>query len=225
MNQQSSSVLFVTSINSQSKLFIDHIAEQLGCKIVTVAPQDIPSRIEGESLSILLDAEHVDRDIVRHWCEFAAMNQAITLAMFNLSNEDHAAHVLTELHLQGVFYRQDSLETICKGIRSLLAGECWMSRALMTRMISFYRRQEEKKNRSICGLTRRELDVIALLGSGTTNIKIADKLFVSEHTVKSHLYNIFRKIKVRNRIQAISWARQHLSPLEISHRKTSLVRK
>ncbi|HCE1483784.1 TPA: helix-turn-helix transcriptional regulator, partial [Vibrio parahaemolyticus] len=39
---------------------------------------------------------------------------------------------------------------------------------------------------------------------------IADSLFVSEHTVKSHLYSIFRKLEVKNRMQAITWAKRNL---------------
>ncbi|MCP1365881.1 LuxR C-terminal-related transcriptional regulator, partial [Halomonas sp. BBD48] len=71
--------------------------------------------------------------------------------------------------------------------------------------------------RPVCSLTHREQEIISLLGSGASNTEIADKLFVSEHTVKSHLYNTFRKIKVHNRIQAMNWARQNLGPLPPIH--------
>jgi ATP/maltotriose-dependent transcriptional regulator MalT len=43
--------------------------------------------------------------------------------------------------------------------------------------------------------------------TGASNTEIADSLFVSEHTVKSHLYNVFKKLNVKNRLQAVSWAR------------------
>ncbi|MGR5542983.1 LuxR C-terminal-related transcriptional regulator, partial [Vibrio campbellii] len=48
------------------------------------------------------------------------------------------------------------------------------------------------------------------LKSGGSNIEIADSLFVSEHTIKSHLYNIFKKLEVKNRTQAMSWAKKNL---------------
>ncbi|TOB46535.1 helix-turn-helix transcriptional regulator, partial [Vibrio parahaemolyticus] len=55
-------------------------------------------------------------------------------------------------------------------------------------------------------LTRREIQVLKMLKEGGSNMEIADSLFISEHTIKSHLYNIFRKLEVKNRTQATSWA-------------------
>ncbi|MFA0648452.1 response regulator transcription factor, partial [Vibrio cyclitrophicus] len=56
----------------------------------------------------------------------------------------------------------------------------------------------------------REIQVIRCLQSGSSNTQIADDLFISEFTVKSHLYQIFRKLAVKNRVQAIAWANQNL---------------
>ncbi|MEZ4568947.1 MAG: response regulator transcription factor [Thermomicrobiales bacterium] len=52
-------------------------------------------------------------------------------------------------------------------------------------------------------LTDRELEVLALLGAGITNQEIADRLFVSVGTVKRHTHNIYGKLSVSNRTQAI----------------------
>jgi LuxR family transcriptional regulator of csgAB operon len=112
-----------------------------------------------------------------------------------------------------VFYRNESLDVICKGIHALLEGELWMSRDLMARLILFYRKYQSNAFRPACGLTNREMEIISLLSSGSSNQQIAEKLFVSEHTVKSHLYNIFRKINVHNRIQALNWIHQNLGPI------------
>ncbi|MDF4657073.1 response regulator transcription factor, partial [Vibrio parahaemolyticus] len=59
-------------------------------------------------------------------------------------------------------------------------------------------------------LTRREIQVLKMLKEGGSNMEIADSLFISEHTIKSHLYNIFRKLEVKNRTQATSWAKRNL---------------
>ena len=48
------------------------------------------------------------------------------------------------------------------------------------------------------------------LMTGASNSEIASSLFVSEHTIKSHLYNVFKKINVRNRLQAVRWAKENL---------------
>jgi len=59
-------------------------------------------------------------------------------------------------------------------------------------------------------LTRREQEILAELTTGEPNSAIATKLHLSEHTVKNHMYNIFRKIGVKNRLQASNWAKLHL---------------
>ena len=53
-------------------------------------------------------------------------------------------------------------------------------------------------------LTRRELEVVAMLAEGETNARIAQRLVVSEDTVKSHVKHILRKLGVHNRSQAVS---------------------
>ena len=55
-------------------------------------------------------------------------------------------------------------------------------------------------------LSSRELEVLSLVGNGATNHEIAEKLIISEHTVKSHLRSILSKLNIRNRQQAAAYA-------------------
>jgi len=59
-------------------------------------------------------------------------------------------------------------------------------------------------------LTHREIEILSLVAIGAKNEEIADKLFVSPHTIKTHLYNIYKKLFVSNRLQATLWATKHL---------------
>jgi DNA-binding NarL/FixJ family response regulator len=58
-------------------------------------------------------------------------------------------------------------------------------------------------------LTQREFQVLGLLANGATNKQIASQLHISEHTVKSHVINIFNKLGVNDRTQASVWAASH----------------
>lgn len=59
------------------------------------------------------------------------------------------------------------------------------------------------------GLTRRELEILALVAEGHSNGQMARKLWVTEQTIKFHLSNIYRKLDVANRTEAASWAHRH----------------
>jgi DNA-binding NarL/FixJ family response regulator len=59
------------------------------------------------------------------------------------------------------------------------------------------------------GLTHREAEILALIGAGLTNPEIAERLYLSNHTVKTHINRIFAKTESRDRAAAIGYARRH----------------
>jgi NarL family two-component system response regulator LiaR len=58
------------------------------------------------------------------------------------------------------------------------------------------------------GISRRELDVLSLMASGLSNVEIAERLFVSLNTIKTHSSNIYLKLEVKRRTQAVEKARR-----------------
>jgi DNA-binding NarL/FixJ family response regulator len=69
--------------------------------------------------------------------------------------------------------------------------------------------EERRTGATFEGLSDREREVLALVGAGVANKQIAYRLGISTKTVKSHLSHIFRRIGVRDRLQAAVWARRH----------------
>ncbi|GED21193.1 hypothetical protein HHA01_01700 [Halomonas halmophila] len=132
------------------------------------------------------------------------------LSVFNLESEEQANELLSSVYLQGVFFQHDSLELMAQGIKCMLGGELWASRRLTSQVIDNLRRQHLNIYRQTGNLTTRERQILGLVGMGASNLEIAERLFLSQHTVKSHIYNIFKKIGVRNRTQAVGWARDQL---------------
>ena len=85
---------------------------------------------------------------------------------------------------------------------------------LLARMEAVLRRSARqvetapKKNDSLTPLTAKEKEVLELVSQGFSNKEIADKMYVREVTVKTHLNSIFKKLKVTNRTQAVLLAKQ-----------------
>ncbi|MFC7643041.1 response regulator transcription factor [Streptosporangium lutulentum] len=68
------------------------------------------------------------------------------------------------------------------------------------------REQRQRKGDPPDGLTRRETEVLRLIAQGHSNAEISAVLFISEATVKTHINNLFAKIGVRDRAQAVTYA-------------------
>ena len=71
-----------------------------------------------------------------------------------------------------------------------------------------YEKLEAKTDLRLSSLTSRELEILEILSQGYSNRKIAGKLEISDNTVKFHLKNIFEKIQVDNRTQAVTFYKQ-----------------
>ena len=67
---------------------------------------------------------------------------------------------------------------------------------------------EQLKNHDI--LTAREIEILNLIATGAKNTDIASNLCLSVHTIKTHIYHIYKKIDVSNRMQAVNWASNNL---------------
>jgi DNA-binding NarL/FixJ family response regulator len=113
--------------------------------------------------------------------------------------------------IQGLFYKNDPPNIIPKGITAILNGELWYSRKTLTQFLLEKNPLKELTEQAIsCNLTLREKEILGLVASGYSNKSIADDLCISVHTVKTHIYNIYKKINVKSRFQAALWATKYL---------------
>ncbi len=112
--------------------------------------------------------------------------------------------------IHGFFYEHDSLDNFMKGVLAVIEGKLWLSREMMTKCVFEGINSNGLSETIGKKLTERQIEILALIAVGNTNDEIAEKLYISPHTVKSHLYSIFKKINVPNRIQAALWAAKNL---------------
>ena len=117
-------------------------------------------------------------------------------------------YILKGIH--GFFYERDPLENFTKGVQAIIDGQLWFSREMMTQCIFEGTDQDKSSKKESRALTERQIEILAMIAVGSTNDEISDKLCISPHTVKTHLYRIFKKINVPNRVQAALWAAKNL---------------
>ena len=104
----------------------------------------------------------------------------------------------------GFVLKDDSPEDLVAAIRTVAGGEALLSPAVTTRVIKrFVRTPHPEPPREFEELSERERDVFRLLVSGLSNAEIANELYISEATVKTHLTHILQKLGLRDRVQAV----------------------
>ncbi|MBI3912689.1 MAG: response regulator transcription factor [Chloroflexi bacterium] len=106
----------------------------------------------------------------------------------------------------GYLLKSASHEVLAASIRQVARGEKLLSPALVDKMMREFQSIAQDKVRADSGLTDQELLVLQLIAAGSTNKEIADKLYWSEVTVKRKTQDIFGKLSVANRAQAVAEA-------------------
>ncbi len=92
-------------------------------------------------------------------------------------------------------------------IRVVAAGEALLAPSVTRRLLDRFAHAlpgtEDEPPSRLASLTERELEVLKLLASGLSNAELAERLFLSETTVKSHISSVLRKLDLRDRVQAV----------------------
>ena len=110
---------------------------------------------------------------------------------------------------RGYMLKNVSSSSLLASLRSLARGEMAMSRKLMSRALEYSRSIPVSEAKGLVGkLSTREIDVLCELQSGASNAEIAERLYLSENTVKHHIRSILEKMGAENRRQAAEIARK-----------------
>ena len=131
------------------------------------------------------------------------------LMLTNTMDEDRIFKSL-KVGAKGYLSMDSSASDLTKAIKAVQRGELWVERKLMSKFFdneaSNNSNGANPRKKTLEGLTIREQEVLRHLTDGLSNKEIAEDLFISEKTVKSHLNSIFKKLNVTRRLQAILYA-------------------
>ncbi|MFL5830952.1 MAG: response regulator [Solirubrobacteraceae bacterium] len=109
----------------------------------------------------------------------------------------------------GFVLKDDPPEQLLSAIRIVAGGDALLSPTVTKHVIDqFTRIPRRERPKQLDDLTERELEVLLLIARGLSNAEIAEQLFISDTTVKTHITHILQKLDLRDRVQAVVLAYQ-----------------
>ncbi|CAN5698600.1 response regulator transcription factor [soil metagenome] len=153
---------------------------------------------DGEGLDLIEELRGANPD-------FAAM-----VLTASLERGDHARAV--EAGASGVLHKSADVDEILSGVRRIMEGETLFSTnelAELLRLAGHTREEEREARTNIEKLTPREMDVLQALAEGLSNKEIAEKLYMSLDTERTHMMNVLNKLGVHSRLQALLFAARY----------------
>jgi DNA-binding NarL/FixJ family response regulator len=124
--------------------------------------------------------------------------------------DDESILAAIQAGARGYLTKDSGAEEIQEAIQAVEAGNALLEPAVQARLLEALTRGAPTRRGTDAqlpdGLTRREAEVLILIAQGLSNQAIAQRLFVSEATVKTHINNLFSKIGARDRAQAVAYA-------------------
>jgi DNA-binding NarL/FixJ family response regulator len=197
------SVIIVGTGSLQNKLVANLIEQRTGYVCRTRPADQLNGFLPATSLALIDAAEFARMQALR------ASGLFQSIALINADEQLPLELVVACPGVKGVFFTESSEDTLVKGIEAIFRGEYWLPRRVLCAHLERTRTVQNPASPAATLLTRKEMETLRLLSTGSSTEHIAQELKVSPHTVKTHIYNLFRKIRVSNRVQAVHWAAQN----------------
>ena len=161
---------------------------------------------------ILLDLKMPKGDVVENLLDIAARSPATRVMILTAFSDEENVLNAAKGGAKGYVPKGVPSATLVQAIKTVHGGGVWIDKEIASwetfeeiaqaQAQSPAREAAPQPDDSISALTKRELEILRLVAEGLTNEEIGKKIFISEKTVKTHLTNIFDKLKVNNRFKA-----------------------
>ncbi len=180
-----------------------------GGEVLAMAP-----RLQPDVLLLDLAMPHIGgMEALRELTMSAAPSRRpLRIVLLTVAIEKKQIVEALQLGARGVVLKDAAALLLIKALRVVLAGQYWVGRELVTDMVQYLGRLApavSAQGRQEPALTSREREILSAIVSGLTNREIAEKLGISEDTVKHHLSRIFDKVGVSHRLELAMFAVNH----------------
>lgn len=164
---------------------------------------------------LLLDINMPKANGIEVATRLKATHPEIRILALTIHDDENYMMKMIQSGAAGYLLKDVDPSMMVQAIRKVYAGESFVEPSLTQKLFRGITSREEQKPAPPPGtaesdkLSAREIEVLRLIGRGMSNAEIARELYLSEKTVKNHLTNIFRKIQVTDRTQAVIFAIRH----------------
>lgn len=131
----------------------------------------------------------------------------IKIMIFTVFEDDDRLFEALKTGANGYILKKTPPGKLIDAFKDMHMGGAPMSLQISRRVVEYFRdgkKMIKSGADSEFNLSKRELEILELMSSGFRNKEIAEKLFISAHTVRSHIYNIYEKLHVQNRVEALN---------------------
>lgn len=138
--------------------------------------------------------------------ELKATNPEILFMMCTIYDEDEKIFEALSAGASGYILKKTSPVKLLEGIKELIEGGAPMSSQIARKVVDAFQNKPitAAVGTSLDVLSKREKEILEMLSTGLLYKEISDKLFISSETVRKHVYHIYEKLHVSNRIEAVN---------------------
>ena len=159
---------------------------------------------------ILTDLEMPEKDGVEAIKEIRALLPNINFIVFTAFDTDERIVSAVQAGAKGYLLKGSPRDEVFKAIRVVSRGGSLLEPTVATKLLQHMSGNSSSAQDNLPeSLTEREMEVLGLLGTGTTNKEIGSDLFITERTVKFYVSSILGKLNASNRTEAVTIAVQH----------------